>query len=78
MTSPPSVAARSLWKLGGLTPGQLGRAVFEEINANNVFGRAAELAFDPVRIARHTLGNDGYKNQKMVCKAVEKMFKQYP
>jgi membrane protein len=45
MTSPPSVAARSLWKLGGLPPGQLGRAVFEEINANNVFGRAAELAF---------------------------------
>ena len=41
----PSVAARSLWKLGGLTPGQLGRAVFEEINENNVFGRAAELAF---------------------------------
>ena len=41
----PSVAARSLWKLGGLTPGQLGRAVFEEIDANNVFGRAAELAF---------------------------------
>ena len=37
--------ARSLWKLGGLTPGQLGRAVFEEIDANNVFGRAAELAF---------------------------------
>jgi membrane protein len=45
MTSPPSVAARSLWKLGGLTPGQLGRAVFEEIDANNVFGRAAELAY---------------------------------
>ena len=45
MTSPPSVAARSLWNFGGLTPGQLGRAVFEEIDANNVFGRAAELAF---------------------------------
>ena len=45
MTSPPSAAAKSLWKLGGLTPGQLGRAVFEEIDANNVFGRAAELAF---------------------------------
>ena len=45
MTSPPFVPARSLWKLGGLTPGQLGRAVFEEIDANNVFGRAAELAF---------------------------------
>ena len=45
MTSPPSVAARSLWKLGGLTPGNWGRAVFEEIDASNVFGRAAELAF---------------------------------
>src|SRR5580698_2438342 len=45
MTSPPSVTARSLWKLGGLTLGQLGRAVFEEIDTNNVFGRAAELAF---------------------------------
>jgi len=31
--------------LGGLTPWQLGRTVFEQINANNVFGRAAELAF---------------------------------
>lgn len=45
MTSPPSVAARSFWKLGGLTSRQLGRAVFEQIIANNVFGRAAELAF---------------------------------
>lgn len=45
MTSPPSVAARSFWKLGGLTSWQLGRAVFEQIIANNVFGRAAELAF---------------------------------
>ena len=45
MTSSPSAAARSLWKLAGLTPGQLGQAVFEEIDANNVFGRAAELAF---------------------------------
>ena len=44
-TSRPSVAAKSFWKLGGLTPWQLGRAVFEEITANNVFGRAAELAF---------------------------------
>jgi membrane protein len=35
----------SLWKLRGLTPGQLGRNVFEQITANNVFGRAAELAF---------------------------------
>lgn len=45
MTSSPSVAAKSFWKLGGLTPWQLGRTVFEEIIANNVFGRAAELAF---------------------------------
>ena len=45
MTSPPSVAARSFWNLGGLTSWQLGRAVFERIVANNVFGRAAELAF---------------------------------
>ena len=45
MTSPLSAATKSLWKLGGLTPWQLGRDVFEEIIANNVFGRAAELAF---------------------------------
>jgi len=45
MTSQPSAAAKSLWKLGGLTPGQLARTVFEEIIANNVLGRAAELAF---------------------------------
>ena len=38
-------AAKSTWKLGGLTPGQLARTVFEEIIANNVLGRAAELAF---------------------------------
>lgn len=36
---------KSLWKLGGVTPRQLGRIVFEQIVANNVFGRAAELAF---------------------------------
>ena len=35
----------SLWKLPGLNLGQLGRNVFEQIIANNVFGRAAELAF---------------------------------
>jgi membrane protein len=45
MVGPPSAAAKSLWKLGGLTPGQLGRTVFEQVIANNVFGRAAELAF---------------------------------
>lgn len=48
MTSPHASTQRqfkSLWKLGGLTPWQLGRNVFEQIIANNVFGRAAELAF---------------------------------
>jgi membrane protein len=45
MTSPPSVAGGSFWKLGGLTPRQLGGTVFEQIIVNNVFGRAAELAF---------------------------------
>lgn len=45
MTSPPSVTVKSFWNIGGLNPGQLGRAVFEEIIANNVFGRAAELAY---------------------------------
>jgi membrane protein len=44
-TEAPSVSAKSLWKLGGLTPRQLGRTVFERIIADNVFGRAAELAF---------------------------------
>jgi membrane protein len=37
--------SESLWKLGGLTLGQLGRTVFEQIIAIDVFGRAAELAF---------------------------------
>src|SRR6516225_11974121 len=36
---------KSLWKLGGLTPGELCRAVFEHVIENNIFGRAAELAF---------------------------------
>ena len=36
---------KSLWKLGGLTPGKLGRRVVVQIIADNVFGRAAELAF---------------------------------
>src|SRR6516164_8202360 len=36
---------KSLWKLGGLTPGELCRAVFEQVIENNIFGRAAELAF---------------------------------
>ena len=37
--------SESLWQLGGLTLGQLGRALVDRIVANNVFGRAAELAF---------------------------------
>jgi len=48
MTSPPDSTPKqfkSLWRLGGLTPAQLGRTVFDEIIANNTFGRAAELAF---------------------------------
>ena len=45
MTSAPSPATKSFWNLGGLTSWQFGRAVFEQMIANNVFGRAAELAF---------------------------------
>ena len=43
--SPTAKKSESLWKLGGLTVWQLGRNVFDEIIANDVFGRAAELAF---------------------------------
>jgi len=42
---PTAKKSESLWKLGGLTVWQLGRNVFDEIIANNVFGLAAELAF---------------------------------
>jgi membrane protein len=48
MTNPEPRNAKqfkTLWKLGGLTPWQLGRDVFEEIITNSLFGRAAELAF---------------------------------
>ena len=45
MARPPSAAAKSLWELGGLPPAQLGRTVFEQIIANDILGRAAELAF---------------------------------
>jgi membrane protein len=45
MTSSSSIAARSFWKLGGLSSWRLGRTVFEQIIVNNVFGRAAKLAF---------------------------------
>lgn len=37
---------QSLWKLGGLTPWQLVRNVFDESNTNDSLGRASELAFD--------------------------------
>ena len=49
MTNPEPIAAKqfkSLWKLGGLTPWQLARNVFDDIRANNFLGRASELAFD--------------------------------
>jgi membrane protein len=42
----PSKQLNSLWQLGGLTPSQLTRNVFAEIGANNLIGRASELAFD--------------------------------
>ena len=44
----PSTAKqfKSLWKLGGLTPWQLVRNVFDEIGTNHSLGRASELAFD--------------------------------
>lgn len=44
----PSTAKQfnSLWRLGGLTPSQLVRNVFDESSANNSLGRASELAFD--------------------------------
>ena len=48
MTSPVASNPKeldSLWAPGDLTLGQLSRNVFERIIANNVFGRAAELAF---------------------------------
>jgi len=41
----PAKQTQSLWKLGGLTFAQLCRGVFDEINANDVFGHAAELAY---------------------------------
>ena len=45
MTTPSSAAATSLWKLGGLTPGQLVHTIVGQIIENDIFGRAAELAF---------------------------------
>lgn len=48
MTIPEASAAiqsGSFWTLGGLSPRPLFRNVIEEISANNLFGRAAELAY---------------------------------
>jgi membrane protein len=45
MTRPCSVAARSFWKLGGLSTWRPSRTVFEQMIADNVIGWAAELAF---------------------------------
>src|SRR6516165_9046705 len=45
MTTTTFAPSRSFWKLGGLTPWQLSRAVFDQVIDNNIFGRAAELAF---------------------------------
>jgi membrane protein len=38
-------AAESMWKLGGLTWKELGTRVWAEINKDDVFGRAAQLAY---------------------------------
>ena len=40
-----AIQSESSWKLGGLSPRQLFRSVIKEISANNLFGRAAELAY---------------------------------
>ncbi len=39
---------RTLWKLGGLTPRELARHVWHEVNEDDVLGRASELAFSSV------------------------------
>ncbi|MFN2455127.1 MAG: YihY/virulence factor BrkB family protein [Pyrinomonadaceae bacterium] len=39
------MAAESMWKLGGLTWKDLGTRVWSEINEDDVFGRAAQLAY---------------------------------
>ncbi len=36
----------SPWKLGGLTPPELGRRVWKSLNDDDVFGRAAQLAYN--------------------------------
>jgi membrane protein len=44
--APPRTQSRSIWRLGGLSAWQLARNVLRDISANNLFGRASELAFD--------------------------------
>ncbi len=39
------MAVESLWKLGGLTWATLGRRVWSQVNEDDVFGRAAQLAY---------------------------------
>ncbi len=36
---------KSPWALGGLTVTELGKRVYKEINDDDVFGRAAQLAY---------------------------------
>ena len=36
----------SIWKLGGLTPRQLAKRVWDEIDHDNLLGRASELAYN--------------------------------
>ena len=35
----------SLWKLGGLSPKELGKRVWSEMQQDDVFGRAAQLSY---------------------------------
>ncbi len=43
---PAQTQARSIWRLGGLSPWQLGQRVHRDVSTNNSFGRASELAFN--------------------------------
>jgi len=44
--APATKPRNTIWKFGGLTPWNLARNVWAEINANNLLGRSSELAFD--------------------------------
>lgn len=44
--TPARPQARSIWRLGGLSVWELARNVLRDIAANNLSGRASELAFD--------------------------------